>query len=95
MEKRRFVVKGKYVASTAYLRTKKIVRSISDETKFQVSEFRKNTEPLRIELKLAAMDHLEVVRKHSQPIVDALATAINEQVRATRERHKKMALLIS
>jgi len=37
MEKRRFVVKGKYVASTAYLRTRKIVRSISDETKFQVS----------------------------------------------------------
>lgn len=91
MEKKRYGVKGKYVASTAYLKTRHIARSISDETKFQINEFRKNTEPLRIELKLAAMDHLEVVRKHSQPIIDALGTAIREQIRATKERHRKTA----
>ncbi len=87
MEKKRLVVKD--FTSTAYLRTKEIARSISEETKFQFSALRKNTEPLRNELKLMAADHMQVVRKHSEPLVNATKLAINEQIRATRERHRK------
>ncbi|MEM3197259.1 MAG: hypothetical protein QW431_04845 [Conexivisphaerales archaeon] len=86
MEKRE-PLRGKVAASVTHV--KAISSAVMDEMRFQTSEFIRNTKPLRIELKLVAMEHMEVVRRHSQPIVDAMNEAIKAQVRATRARHKK------
>ncbi|MDG6931739.1 MAG: hypothetical protein JRN26_06560 [Nitrososphaerota archaeon] len=87
MEKKEPALRGKIAASTAYM--KAFGTAVADEMRFQASEFHRNTEPLRIELRLMAMEHMEVVKRHSQPVVDALNGAIKAQVRATRARHRK------
>ncbi len=87
MEKKEPALRGKIAASAAYM--KAFSSAIADEMRFQASEFHRNTEPLRIELRLMAMEHMEVVKRHSQPVVDALNGAIKAQVRSTRARHRK------
>ncbi len=89
MEKKDPVLRGKVAASALYTKTRSAARSIADEVSFQASEFNRNTEPLRIELKLMSIEHMDVLKRHSQPIADALGAAIRAQVRATRARHNK------
>ncbi len=71
------------------MKLKRLIKSIAGEFRFQVSEFKRNTMPLRTELKLMSIEHMEVIRRHSQPIVDAMSAAVKAQVKATRKRHRK------
>ncbi len=87
MEKKGSAIRYKVAASAMYTKVRSTARSIADELNFQASELKRNTEPLRIEFRLMALEHMEVIRRHSQPIADALGAAVKAQIRATRERH--------
>ena len=77
------------VAYEMYKGGKNIFRLMAEELSFQASELKKNTEPLRIELRLMAIDQMEVMRRHVRPMADSLVAALKAQVRATRNRHRR------
>jgi len=87
MEKKGSAIRYKAAASAMYTKVRSTVRFIADELTFQASELKRNTEPLRIEFKLMAVEHMEVIRRHARPIADALCAAVKAQIRATRKRH--------